>query len=457
MTDVYVYIYDLSKGLARTLSPSLLGRQIDGVWHTGIVAFGTEWYFGSGGISSCPPCGTILGQPEEKKLQGRTHVAYEDFMSHLNNLSRTTFKASDYHLLDHNCNTFSDEVSQFLTGNKIPPHITGLPQEVMSTPFGQMLRPMLDQMSVDPGNNSNPFNNYPYLNGSPSPASPHVSSGSGAASKATSSLPLGKSISLSASTVEAAIQKLKVSLKDPDSLLDEIKEFMAVTTASSGHSPDWSIGRPHLNFLVDAAANSTECKAACEVVSVLLNAEDILAMVTKDPKKPVQKMMGLLAGGNLETIQVFANLTHHQEYHQLFLETDTNVDGQTTYSILIALMEKTLAGQLDMDHLWHFSVLYFNTCLGLLVISTSPASEEKVANFSLELVTPMLEFLLQHQDKDIAFGNQRLCLENLVSAIDFLTKASEEAAQLCKCYGLDSTLIGQWSEETGVVARRVFG
>ncbi len=55
MSDVYLYIYDLTKGMARRFSPMFLGKQIDGVWHTGIVAYDTEWYFGNDGISSCPP------------------------------------------------------------------------------------------------------------------------------------------------------------------------------------------------------------------------------------------------------------------------------------------------------------------------------------------------------------------------------------------------------------------
>lgn len=38
-----------------------------------------------------------------------------------------------YHLFEHNCNTFSSEVAQFLTGTKIPSYITDLPSEVLST------------------------------------------------------------------------------------------------------------------------------------------------------------------------------------------------------------------------------------------------------------------------------------------------------------------------------------
>ena len=41
--DVELYVYDLSRGLARTMSASLLGVQIDAVYHTSIVIEGVEY------------------------------------------------------------------------------------------------------------------------------------------------------------------------------------------------------------------------------------------------------------------------------------------------------------------------------------------------------------------------------------------------------------------------------
>ena len=32
-----------------------VGRQIEGIWHTGVVAYGREYFFGGGGIQSCEP------------------------------------------------------------------------------------------------------------------------------------------------------------------------------------------------------------------------------------------------------------------------------------------------------------------------------------------------------------------------------------------------------------------
>ena len=45
----------------------------------------------------------------------------------------TSDRAENYHLFEHNCNTFSSEVAMFLTGNKIPQHIQDLPSEVLNT------------------------------------------------------------------------------------------------------------------------------------------------------------------------------------------------------------------------------------------------------------------------------------------------------------------------------------
>lgn len=52
---VLLYIYDLSSGIASMMSPMLLGRHIEGIWHTSIVIFGREYFYGSHGIQSVPP------------------------------------------------------------------------------------------------------------------------------------------------------------------------------------------------------------------------------------------------------------------------------------------------------------------------------------------------------------------------------------------------------------------
>ena len=37
MTQVSINLYDLSQGMAKSMSQMLIGRQIEGIWHTGVI------------------------------------------------------------------------------------------------------------------------------------------------------------------------------------------------------------------------------------------------------------------------------------------------------------------------------------------------------------------------------------------------------------------------------------
>lgn len=74
--DVLLYVYDLSGGMASVLGQQLLRKflfiyllfivfnlnyfnitekKLEGIWHSAIVVFGKEHFFGSNGISICQP------------------------------------------------------------------------------------------------------------------------------------------------------------------------------------------------------------------------------------------------------------------------------------------------------------------------------------------------------------------------------------------------------------------
>jgi hypothetical protein len=143
---VSIHLYDLSQGMARAMSAPLLGKQLDGIWHTGIVAFGQEFYFG-GGIQCGHPGGTHFGRPLQVVELGETHLPREVFDQFLVEIS-PRFSMQTYNLLRHNCNNFSNEVANFLVGSGIPQHILDLPNDVLSTPFGQQMMPMLNMMDA---------------------------------------------------------------------------------------------------------------------------------------------------------------------------------------------------------------------------------------------------------------------------------------------------------------------
>ena len=70
---VVLHLYDLSRGVARELSPALLGTRLDAVYHSGIVVHGAEHYYG-GLLATEPPGRTYYGAPLEAVPLGATRV-----------------------------------------------------------------------------------------------------------------------------------------------------------------------------------------------------------------------------------------------------------------------------------------------------------------------------------------------------------------------------------------------
>jgi desumoylating isopeptidase 1 len=146
MEVVVLLVYDLSRGLAKQMSLGLTGQQIDGIWHTAVLVYGREYCFGQG-IETFTPgvANSLYGSPVESITMGMTSIPKPLFLEYITEMKKVWVKEK-YHLLENNCNNFSDELCMFLLGKKIPAHITGLPTEFLKTPFGQMMKPMIEQM-----------------------------------------------------------------------------------------------------------------------------------------------------------------------------------------------------------------------------------------------------------------------------------------------------------------------
>lgn len=143
---VKVYVYDLSHGLASVYSPMILGTQIDGIYHTSVVFNNKEYYIDQG-IKVCSAPGTTkYGLPKEVLDIGKTHVLEEildEFLDELRAHEDQKYHALKYDLFDNNCNHFTDVVIEFLVGANLEDRILKLPQQVLATPNGQMLKQML--------------------------------------------------------------------------------------------------------------------------------------------------------------------------------------------------------------------------------------------------------------------------------------------------------------------------
>jgi hypothetical protein len=151
---VSLNVYDLSNGLARQLSTSFLGKPIEAIWHTGVVVYGNEYFFG-GGIQSTAAGATQYGRPVRVVDLGVTHLPREVFEDYLRDIA-PRYTAETYRLMSHNCNNFSNEVAQFLVGAAIPDYILSLPNEVMSSPMGPLIMPMIQNLEATLRNNTAP-------------------------------------------------------------------------------------------------------------------------------------------------------------------------------------------------------------------------------------------------------------------------------------------------------------
>ena len=125
------------------MSQQLLGIHIDAVYHTSLVFNKVEYFFGMG-IQTCFPGSTHHGRPMEIIPMGTTHLPMETILEYLESL-RDIYSPESYDLFALNCNNFTNDFGMFLVGKGIPDHITNLPKRVLDTPFGQMLKPQIDE------------------------------------------------------------------------------------------------------------------------------------------------------------------------------------------------------------------------------------------------------------------------------------------------------------------------
>ncbi|KPI88139.1 glycosyl hydrolase-like protein [Leptomonas seymouri] len=149
-STVSLYRYDLTQGMARSIGPMLIGRPIEGIWHTSIVVFGKEYYFdgGVGIMADSNPGHTRFGTPHSTEVLGQTTKGHDEFFAWTQRQRTSGFGPNDYHLLNNNCNSFSDAASMYLLGRHIPQDVLEMIPTLLSTPMGQMLRPMLEQATA---------------------------------------------------------------------------------------------------------------------------------------------------------------------------------------------------------------------------------------------------------------------------------------------------------------------
>lgn len=152
--SVKLKLYDLSRGMVKTWSPIVLGKAIEGIWHTAVIVYDMEYFYG-GGILCLEPneFETMYNiKPVNIIDMGATDVNQSLFHDYLNSI-QSQFSVDKYNIVTWNCNHFTNEICNFLVGKNIPEHILNLPVEVMSTSQGKMILDMMQsyQNVIAPG------------------------------------------------------------------------------------------------------------------------------------------------------------------------------------------------------------------------------------------------------------------------------------------------------------------
>jgi len=143
--EVTLHLYDLSKGIATLLSPWLLKEQLEGIWHTGLVIFGKEYYFG-GDIYYDTPAKTGFGTPRIAIQMGTTLRQKDELHAFIVDELKPIFTREAYDAARNNCNHFTDKVTMYLVGRHIPEEVLRQPELMMQSSLGRTLRPILTKV-----------------------------------------------------------------------------------------------------------------------------------------------------------------------------------------------------------------------------------------------------------------------------------------------------------------------
>lgn len=159
-TAVELLVYDVSKGASKYVSPIVLGRHFEAIYHSSVLVYGTEFWYGGKLFMNEPPCKCFSPPLVESAVPlepssyhenlktvhlGYTFVTQAEFSRFLTREMLTKYTSDNYDVLTNNCNCFCEDVVRFLTGNGIPDEILNMPQQVMHTPGARILRPLLNR------------------------------------------------------------------------------------------------------------------------------------------------------------------------------------------------------------------------------------------------------------------------------------------------------------------------
>mmetsp|Transcript_108952 Transcript_108952/g.210896 ORF Transcript_108952/g.210896 Transcript_108952/m.210896 type:complete len:640 (+) Transcript_108952:66-1985(+) len=143
---VELAMYDISGGKGKYIPRFLTsGHKFEGIWHTGVLAFGKEYWYG-GGVFQSVPGKTPFGEPLRIVQLGKTLRTQKELMRYLSDELRWEYTYATYDVFTHNCNCFSNDVTKFLMDNaQIPEEVRMQPKWAEGGVAVKLLRPILNK------------------------------------------------------------------------------------------------------------------------------------------------------------------------------------------------------------------------------------------------------------------------------------------------------------------------
>ncbi|KAJ3196704.1 Protein CL16A [Irineochytrium annulatum] len=394
----------------------LTGRVFEGIWHTSIVAFGKEIHFGEG-IKIDEIGRTQHGQPVRVIDMGVTEIPREMFFEYLDEV-RPLWTADKYHLFNNNCNTFTRQVCQFLVGKEIPSEIADLPQEFLSTPFGQQLAPVIEQMfnpSRISAEHAPDFNASPLMQAmnSVAPVSAQARHPAPMAAIPALSFPLDPALYTGSSNVDLIFGKLKEAIARNNihinlAKVDAIAEELRRKTGDDLNLPaGWN---ETVGALLDLPI--VDCLPLLDILRILvLDRKVSKYYIESSAGEPLMRLIYRLAcddfksspkGVRLMMCRLTANLFAFDNSAATYLSSSHSLkdDTHTTYRSIVTAAAIECLFDVDQAVSTCGASLMFNICArGLRNLPSG--TDALLDEWALEVVAAIVRGLEVHQVEDI--------------------------------------------------------
>lgn len=141
--EVTLHLYDISNGLANKISPYMVSKQLEGLWHSGLCVFGKEYFFSRDTVFD-EAGGTSFGKPKKVINLGVTLWRQSELHKYIVDELKPVFHRETYDIVQNNCNHFTDRLCLFLLGKHLPEEVLEQTGVLTSSTTIRMLRPVLN-------------------------------------------------------------------------------------------------------------------------------------------------------------------------------------------------------------------------------------------------------------------------------------------------------------------------